>query len=385
MIERFERVEEKWHLTIEKSRIKSISFTRETGRAVRVIVDGRVGFASAVGAGFEELERKARLIAEFSGEKLENFPEKEKPGRVRIYDSKIESFDSAELKAMGETIIDSLKSGTISTGSVEVCRVRTEVDEISYEETLAFAFVEVVRDGSAYNYIQSRKIDLEGIENMVAEAEELARKPVESVSGSYRVTLSPIAVNQLLSYSLYPAFSAENVLKGRSPLRLGDDFGWQFKLIDDPTIDWGLNSCPFDDEGVTTSRKVLYDSGVGELLSDWRFSKLANMKPGNAFREETTSYPSIAPSNVVVDLEVGDPEMELYVHNLVGAHTANPVSGDFSVECGNAFLKDKPVKAMLYGNVYEVLKKAVCQSEPVQVDSTVCGAVFFEEGAFRVV
>jgi len=155
--------------------------------------------------------------------------------------------------------------------------------------------------------------------------------------------LSPLAVNQLLSYTLYPAFSAENVAKGRSPIKTGVDFGWN--------------------------------------------------PPGNALREESTSYPAIAPSNVVLDIEVdrcdGFNEMcgnnTLYVHSLVGAHTANPVNGDFSVECNNAFLRGKPVRAMLYGNIYDALKRVVCQSKPKQVDNTVCGNVLFEKGAFNVV
>ena len=50
----------------------------------------------------------------------------------------------------------------------------------------------------------------------------------------------------------------------------------------------------------------------------------------------------------------------MFVHNVVGAHTANPMSGEFSVELSNAFwMKDgefqKPVRsAMLSGNVFDM-------------------------------
>ncbi|HSQ93065.1 MAG TPA: metallopeptidase TldD-related protein, partial [Methanoregula sp.] len=52
----------------------------------------------------------------------------------------------------------------------------------------------------------------------------------------------------------------------------------------------------------------------------------------------------------------------VYVHNVVGAHTANPMSGDFSVEISNAFrVKDgsfeEPVRsAMMSGNVFDLHK-----------------------------
>lgn len=46
----------------------------------------------------------------------------------------------------------------------------------------------------------------------------------------------------------------------------------------------------------------------------------------------------------------------------MGAHTANPISGDFSVEASNAFkIKDGEIsypinKAMISGNIFEIMK-----------------------------
>ena len=55
----------------------------------------------------------------------------------------------------------------------------------------------------------------------------------------------------------------------------------------------------------------------------------------------------------------------MYVHSVVGAHTANPMSGDFSVEISNPFWMEdgefaSPIRsAMLSGNVYEMHKEIV--------------------------
>jgi len=49
------------------------------------------------------------------------------------------------------------------------------------------------------------------------------------------------------------------------------------------------------------------------------------------------------------------------VNGLIGAHTANPISGDFSVEARNVFYitpgeDPKPIRSlMLAGNIFEIL------------------------------
>jgi len=391
-LEKFERVEERWHLAIEKDRIKSLSFSREVGRAVRVIVNGKVGFASAVGESFEKIEKIATELARFSGEELDSFPPRSSSIRTpKIYDSKVEELTPDELKSIGEEIIDSARRGSVASGCVEIAKIDTKIEnpEFSgeYSETSTFVFVEVVREGSAYNYTQSRKVRVD-VEKVVELADRLAGRPSKIAGGkNVQVSLSPIAMNQLLSHTLYPAFSAENVVKGRSPVVVGSDFGWNFRIFDDPLIDWGLNSYPFDDEGVKAKKRELYSESVKSLLSNWKFSKILKVEPGNALREESTSYPEISTSNVVIDIDVEDFDISetMYVHSLVGAHTANPVNGDFSVECSNAVLGGKPVRAMLYGNVYDVLKGVLCQTKPEQIDSTVCGTVLFDRGTIKIV
>jgi PmbA protein len=54
----------------------------------------------------------------------------------------------------------------------------------------------------------------------------------------------------------------------------------------------------------------------------------------------------------------------VFIQDVVGAHTANPFSGDFSVELSNPFVVEGgsyefPVrKAMLSGNVFAMLRDA---------------------------
>jgi PmbA protein len=70
-------------------------------------------------------------------------------------------------------------------------------------------------------------------------------------------------------------------------------------------------------------------------------------------------------SNFVLDFndvkEISDVKNGVLVTDVLGAHTANPISGDFSVEAMNAFkiedgeIKSPVKKAMLSGNIFEAM------------------------------
>ena len=59
---------------------------------------------------------------------------------------------------------------------------------------------------------------------------------------------------------------------------------------------------------------------------------------------------------------IGETKDGVIVNTVIGAHTANPISGDFSVEARNSFLvKDgeivSPIRSlMISGNIFELLR-----------------------------
>ena len=60
---------------------------------------------------------------------------------------------------------------------------------------------------------------------------------------------------------------------------------------------------------------------------------------------------------------IADTEYGVFVNTIIGSHTANSISGDFSVEARNAFTirdgaLDNPIKSlMVSGNAFELLKQ----------------------------
>ena len=217
-----------------------------------------------------------------------------------------------------------------------------------------------VSTGSYYDV--SRLLDLDFFE-IGKEAAHLA----SSSLGAERVKtlktdviLKPPAVTELFEHALMPSFSAEGVQRGRSQLgdKVGETIAVDVGMTDEGHLKNGLMSAKFDSEGVSSGKTPLLTDGVlrGFLYDTYTASKGGVKSTGNASRDSFSSIPQVAPTNVIV-AGSGEITEGLVVHGLIGAHTSNPVSGDFACETRNAFLDGKPVrKAIISGNVFEVLK-----------------------------
>jgi PmbA protein len=187
-------------------------------------------------------------------------------------------------------------------------------------------------------------------------------------SGEYDVVLSPMAFADLLSGIFVPALSGRNVLQGRSKLagKIGETVTAPLlSLFDDPHREGAGGSTWFDAEGTPTQRFDFVKKGIlSGFAYDLKTAYRAGVQStGSAIRGGFAGLPAIGHHNFVVDGmrdEVFD-EPAIYVHSVVGAHTANPLSGDFSVEMSNPFqVRDgelaEPVRgAMLTGNFFDLL------------------------------
>jgi PmbA protein len=186
-------------------------------------------------------------------------------------------------------------------------------------------------------------------------------------TGEYDILLSPLAYGELLGNVFVPALSGRNVHAGRS--RLAQSLGKivadpMIIMYDDPLLERANGSVRWDAEGTPTRRIDFIRDGIlqnfaYDLKTAYRFGKTST---ASAIRGGLGGLPSIGHHNFIVDgkrNEVTD-ERVIYVHNVVGAHTANPMSGEFSVELSNAFWMeggefDVPIRsAMLSGNVFDL-------------------------------
>src|SRR4030042_836055 len=91
----------------EANRLKQVVTRESSGRALRLIKGGRIGFsASNKVDGTKELVAMALEMAPFGAEAKFQFPALEAYTRIEVYDSKVEAVTEEQLGEVGQSLID---------------------------------------------------------------------------------------------------------------------------------------------------------------------------------------------------------------------------------------------------------------------------------------
>jgi PmbA protein len=172
--------------------------------------------------------------------------------------------------------------------------------------------------------------------------------------------------------------SSESVQKGKSLLahRKGEEVvNALISVVDDGLMEHKLGSRPFDDEGVPASRKYLIKDGVlqGFLYNVYTAKKEGVISTGNAVRGAFSGLPMVGPTNLYIPASPSSSGPEglcramgrgLYITDAMGVHTANPISGEFSIGVSGLWIEGGEVKypvkeAVISGNILDLFKR-VC-------------------------
>ena len=172
---------------------------------------------------------------------------------------------------------------------------------------------------------------------------------------------------------LAPSFLGENVQKGKSLFgaKLGERvFSDLVTVRDLGLLPGGMGSAPCDGEGVPQQDTTLVTGGVLEaFLFDCYWGKrMGGASTGNAVRGGVKGVPRMGVHNLCI--EPGEADLEtlvagvrrgVLITDVMGVHTANPISGDFSVGASGFYLEGgavlHPVKGIaLAGNLLELFK-----------------------------
>ncbi len=165
--------------------------------------------------------------------------------------------------------------------------------------------------------------------------------------------------------------SSEAVQKGKSLLagRLGEKIvSGSIDIVDNGLLEQRIGSRPFDGEGVPTFGKSLVEEGVlrGYMYNVYTSGKDGVKSTGNAVRG-VSSVPSVGPAVLFISSSsskvkrtdmLACTESCLYITDVMGMHTANPVSGEFSVGVSGMWLEKGYVKypvseAVISGNILD--------------------------------
>jgi PmbA protein len=187
---------------------------------------------------------------------------------------------------------------------------------------------------------------------------------------------------------LAPSFSAENLFKGKSLLRDKQGtalFSERITLRDDGGLRNGVATTPFDGEGVPTQDTLLVDRGVvkGFLYDSAYARRFGELSTGNSVRSGVKGLPHLGMTNFFIENGSAS-AAELfagigkgfYITSVIGMHTANPVSGDFSVGATGFLVEDGtctvPVKGMaVSGNIIDLFRGVELVGDDLRLSSSI--------------
>ncbi|MCD6490398.1 MAG: TldD/PmbA family protein [Thermodesulfobacterium sp.] len=296
-----------------------------------------------------------------------------------------ETLNELEEKAFSfDSAISRVEKIKLSAGKIRYILIRDN-KELSFEKPFCVFLISVVakdKDKEASSYEWYEGVDFNYRE--IARRVELACKKALALSKTRKgknlkvsVLFSPFVAVELLDLLEF-SFLGDEILKGRSYLKdkLGEKtFSKKITIFDDGINPYLLESRPFDDEGSAQNKKVLAEKGIVKtFLFDNYWKKEAEKKgfrditAGNSRRPDFSSFPKISSTNFYIEKGFLEREKLLGLENevfevleILGAHTANPISGDFSFGVsGIYYRKGEPVdyfcEMALSGNLFELFK-----------------------------
>lgn len=413
-------------MEIEGGEVKGVERKSDSGIGVRVIAKrfrGRfVGSAFTSSLTLSSVEEAAAEALRSSRSRKLNlsnptFPDVRAAQVVEgIYDPTIRSVSPEQLSEIGGLMVESanvddrIKSinGGVTLVSYSVYLANSLGLQAGYPSTIYSVSVDVTaKDGdvaSGFEDHVSRAFDEERALQTARGASLTALSqlnPKEGRAGLVDVVLAPEALSDLLAHTLCMEIRADLVQKNQSPLKgkLGQEVSSSLvTIVDDGRLRGGVGSKPYDDEGFPTGSTAIIEGGILKsyiynafsALKDGRASTGNALRPSLELVQKYLAEPQVAPTNLI--LKPGDESFEslveevkegVYVKSVIGAHTSNAVTGEFSVAASVAYKIEGgevkfPVKnLMLGGNVLELLKKIdglgkfQKQCQGVSVDSSI--------------
>lgn len=386
------------NLTIEvkEQKVDTLEVSRTTGYSVRVIKDRRLGFSYSTDP--DEIRRVAERAIEASQfsepDEHNGFPFPAEPSAVKVLDNDLVTL--AESDALD--LVMSLER-TATQEDSRIKKIRKAAGSFSVNETSIFSSHGVaLRYSSTGCSAQITAIAEEGTESQMSWDYEgsrflgevsfervgrnAARKAV-LLLGAEKTT--PVRGSIILDSStafeflhvLSSALSAESVQKRKSMLagKVGESLlSPTVNIVDDGVLDGMLGSRPVDDEGCPAMSKTLIEKGVlkGFLHNTYTARKDGVHSTGNAVRGGFTGLPSVGPTNFFIQPVSGEyattlsglmayVDRGLYVIETMGMHTANPISGEFSIGVSGLWIEkgkvSHPVKeAVISGNILDLFR-----------------------------
>ncbi len=359
-------------LDIEAGKISMASGGGEGGFGIRIVEDGRYGFAhlvdpSSASNAIHQAISIARKSPSIEGFELPGNKSASKVGGMK--DKSILDMGPEDLLAQGDQVLTRVTEldsravavgGGVGVGAGAGAIVTSSGIEAGgiYTSHGIGIHVSIDEDDhltSSYEGESSRML-LKDLTASVDKAVHWSQITREKITGGETedcpVLMTSDGFSPLFSVVVPSAIKGERLARGESfwsgkmnELVMAD----HLSLVDDGLLEGGMSSGSRDDEGVPSQTQSIVTSGrlTGELWSTRDAAKLVSegkvdsaQTTGSASRGGHTSPPICGCSDLILsssakthsrDRLIEEMEQGYVVHSVMGAHTANPTSGDFSV------------------------------------------------------
>ncbi|CEN82059.1 TldD/PmbA family protein [Paraclostridium sordellii] len=383
-------------ITVYEGEVEKYNIDKSFGLSFRGMLNGKMGYSyteilddKAIDMLIKSAKEAASCIEsndiQFIYEGDKNYSE------VKTYSEKLENIDASKLIDIALELEKETKGYSDKVINLNACKIsyssskngiyNTKGLELNNKGNLLISYVIPIveennekQDGIGYMIVDSideldtKKIAKQGVEDALS---KLGGKSIPS--GNYKTIIYNEAMASLLE-TFSDVFSAEeaqrglSLLKGKEGKIIASDI---VSIIDDPLMDNGLASAPFDDEGVATFKKEIVSKGVlNTLLHNLKTANKANLKTtGNGFKSSYSSPVSVEPTNFYIEkgmktLEELMNELDegVIITDFAGLHSgANSITGDFSLASKGFYIKDGrkiyPIDQItVAGNFFELLK-----------------------------
>lgn len=383
----------------EAGNLKSLADTEERGAALRIVKDGKLGFATSTKIDdIDGLVDNAVATAAEGEPVTFEFSEAAEIPSPAISDERIETLAVEDMMKQSEEAIARVSDyeSRINVGSgtarqrqhlgVATCRgFEGEFDRTTYEFYVGGMLLDgtsMLHTGASFSGT-TYDVDHDELATKAIDKFDKGRKNVDITPGRTTVVLTPRAVADIfltLTLGVNGLYVDEKI----SPLagRLGETIlDERITIRDDGTKAGAFFSAAFDDEGVPMGETTVFENGVlTSYLTDRRTAaKLDHPLTGNGLKakrliqsKELGKVPSPETTNWIMD--GGDtPREELMaavgagvlVDSIMGIIMANLAAGDFSgnlmyaLKIENGQTVGRVKDAMISGNVYELFKNNI--------------------------
>ncbi|MCX7820498.1 MAG: TldD/PmbA family protein [Brevinematales bacterium] len=382
---------ENYSIEFEMDRLKSIENKSNFAIGLRVFRDGRVGnsFVNNInGENKEILLKNVFDNVKFGEEEDFLLPEKVDYPDLKLYDENINVITKDFLVEKGFEVLKKLKrvdkeakvSIQFNKGISETHLYNSNGFEGNYKESSFSVYLNMTyieKDGGIISVSEGDSFRSPLVKEIDRMCDKLIEKYINSKkkakinTGYYPVLFSPEALSLVLTpieiaangKTLYRKIS---VLENRVNEKIASEM---LSIYDDPIYTEGMDSYPFDDEGVVPKKLSIIENGVFKnfIFDLFTADRMKQQSTGHG-RRSVATLPSPSFSNMFIEKGknslkemIGGIDKGLLVYEFLGEGMSNTLAGDFSVNIESGFLiesgeiKGRVKDVMMSGNAFEVL------------------------------